>query len=60
MNPPRISITPYRAHNRPSFNITFSHPQKNARLNKSLATRDETEAKAIAADLELICNRPEY
>jgi hypothetical protein len=54
----RISVC--KAHNRPSFNACFVHPQNGKRMNASLRTRDELEAKARGAELEKLVNSSDW
>ena len=52
---PKQNLLPFQTKNRPVFCLNF-YDAKGKRQNKSLGTRDQTEAKTIALELETILN----
>ena len=54
---PKQNLLPFQTKNRPVFCLNF-YDVKGKRQNKSLGTRDQTEAKTIALELETILNDP--
>lgn len=55
----RQSLRPYSASGRPGWLVKWTNPH-GRRSTASLSTRDETEAKAVALDLERLLNDPTY
>jgi len=62
MNAPtkHLSVTYYQPQSRKVFCTSYFNPMRAKRENKSLATRDETDAKDICVDIERICNESEW
>jgi len=54
------TISAIKATKRKTWVVNFRHPLKNIRVSRSLQTRDATEAKGIAVDLERLANSPEF
>lgn len=51
-------ISAIQASGRPGFVVNFVHPRTGRRVSRSLQTRDESQAKQIALDLERLARNP--